>query len=204
MHISEGILSAPVIFGGAGLAIAGLAIAIKRLKPEDIPKTAMLCSMFFVASLIRVPFGPGNVHLVLCGLMGAVLGWGAIISIFAGLLLQAVLFNYGGLSTLGPNTVNMAAPAMLLAVLLGRFLCGRNLKTALVAAFLIGSLSILLAATLTAACLWLSGEHFLTIAQTLLLAHLPLAVVEGLITVAAVQFLRKVKPDILPFSRKTA
>jgi len=202
MHISEGILSAPVLFGGAGLAVAGLAVAIKRLEPEDIPKTAMLCAMFFVASLIRVPVGPGNVHLVLCGLMGAVLGWGAVISIFAGLLLQAVLFSYGGLSTLGPNTFNMAAPAVLLSLALGRLLCGRNLKAALGAAFLTGSLSVLLAAFLTAVCLWLSGDHFLSIAQTLVLAHLPLAGVEGLITVAAVQFLRKVKPDMLPLCRK--
>ena len=55
-----------------------------------------------------------------------------------------------------------------------------------------------MAALLTGTSLWLSGEQFLGIAQALVLAHLPLAVIEGLITLAAVQFLRKVKPDILP------
>lgn len=199
MHISEGILSAPVIFGGAALALTGLSIAVKRLRPEDIPKTAMLCAMFFVASLVRFPLGPGSVHLVLCGLMGAVLGWGAFISIFVGLLLQALLFQYGSLTTLGVNTFNMAAPAVLLSCLFGRFLSGRNLKAAQVAAFMIGALSILLAASLTATSLWLSGEQFLSIAQTLVLAHLPLAAAEGLITLAAVQSLRKIKPDALPF-----
>ena len=198
MHISEGILTAPVLLAGAALAASGLAVAIRRLKPEDIPKTAMLCAMFFVASLVRIPLGPGSVHLVLCGLMGAVLGWGAFIGIFAALLLQALLFQYGGLTTLGVNTFNMAAPAVLLYLLVGRFLRAPNSRVALAAAFFIGFSSILIAALLTGTSLWLSGEQFLGIAKALVLAHLPPAAIEGLITLAAVQFLRKVKPDILP------
>ncbi len=187
-----------MLLAGAALAATGLAVAIRRLKPEDIPKTAMLCAMFFVASLVRIPLGPGSVHLVLCGLMGAVLGWGAFIGIFAALLLQALLFQYGGLTTLGVNTFNMAAPAVLLYLLVGRFLRAPNSRVALAAAFFIGFSSILIAALLTGTSLWLSGEQFLGIAKALVLAHLPPAAIEGLITLAAVQFLRKVKPDILP------
>ena len=187
-----------MLLAGAALAATELAVAIRRLKPEDIPKTAMLCAMFFVASLVRIPLGPGSVHLVLCGLMGAVLGWGAFIGIFAALLLQALLFQYGGLTTLGVNTFNMAAPAVLLYLLVGRFLRAPNSRVALAAAFFIGFSSILIAALLTGTSLWLSGEQFLGIAKALVLAHLPPAAIEGLITLAAVQFLRKVKPDILP------
>ena len=130
--------------------------------------------------------------------MGAVLGWGAFIGIFAALLLQALLFQYGGLTTLGVNTFNMAAPAVLLYLLVGRFLRAPNSRVALAAAFFIGFSSILIAALLTGTSLWLSGEQFLGIAKALVLAHLPPAAIEGLITLAAVQFLRKVKPDILP------
>lgn len=202
MHISEGILSAPVLVGGVVLAIVGLTVSVRRLKPEDIPKTAMLCAVFFMVSLVRLPIGPGSVHLVLCGLMGAVLGWGAFISIFMALLLQGILFQFGGMTTLGINTFNMAAPVILLSIVLGRLLCGQNGFISLATAFCLGALSILLAAGLTAFSLWLSGGHFLIIAQALIVAHLPLAGVEGSITLVCVYFLRKVKPDMLLVCRK--
>ncbi|MBQ4133776.1 MAG: cobalt transporter CbiM [Desulfovibrionaceae bacterium] len=198
MHISEGILSAPVLFGGAALSIGGLTVALRRLEPQHIPQTALLCAVFFLASFLRVPLGPGSAHLVLCGLMGALLGWGAFIGIFAALLLQGLLFQFGGLTTLGVNTFNMAAPAVFLSALLGRYLSSPNALAANLAAFCIGCIGLLAAALLTAVSLWISGEHFLPVAQALFIAHIPVAVVEGLVTVGCVQFLRKVRPDALP------
>ena len=198
MHISEGILSAPVLAGGAALTLVGLAISLKQIAPEEIPKTAMLCAVFFVASLVHVPLGPGSVHLVLAGLLGAILGWGAFVALFVALFLQAIFFNFGGLPTLGVNTFIMAAPAILLFMLLGRFIAAYNRYLARLAAFIIGAGSLLGSALLAAQALWLSGAQFTTVAQLIFTAHLPLALVEGLITVACVEFLRKVKPDILP------
>lgn len=202
MHISEGVLSAPVLVGGAALTATCLVISTRKLQSQDIPKTALLCAVFFLASLLRVPLGPGSAHLVLCGLMGALLGWGAFISIFVALLLQGILFQFGGLTTLGINTFNMGAPAVLCAALLGRLLAGKSHVLACTAAFCIGFGSLLLAALLTAVSLYLSGSHFLTIAQTLLVAHLPIAVIEGVITAACVYFLRKVKPGMLPYAKE--
>ena len=198
MHISEGILSAPVLAGGAALTVAGLSFSLKQINFQDIPKTAMLCAVFFVASLVHVPLGPGSVHLLLAGLLGAILGWGAFVALFIALLLQAVLFQFGGFTTLGVNTFIMAAPAVLLFTLLGRFLTAKNHFLASAAAFLLGGGSLLGSAILAATALWLSGSHFSSTAKLIFLAHLPLAVVEGLITLACVEFLRKVKPDVLP------
>lgn len=198
MHISEGILSAPVLAGGAALTVAGLAYSLKQINVQDVPKTAMLCAMFFVASLVHVPLGPGSVHLVLAGLLGAILGWGAFVALFIALVLQAVLFQFGGLTTLGVNTFIMAAPAVLLFMLVGRLLTAKNRFLAPLAAFLIGAGSLLGSAVLAALALALSGAHFISTAKLIFLAHLPLAVVEGLITLACVEFLRKVKPDVLP------
>lgn len=197
MHISEGVLSAPVLAGGAALSLIGLTVSVRQLQPRDIPKTALLCAVFFMASLVRVPLGPGSAHLVLSGLMGALLGWGAFISIFTALFLQGILFQFGGLTTLGVNTFNMAAPAVLLAALLGRLLSSPRPLLATAAAFCTGSASLLMAALFTAFSLWLSQGHFLNLAQGLFLAHLPLALLEGIITAACVHFLRKVRPDAL-------
>lgn len=73
-HIPDGVLSLPVLVGGAVLAAGGLALGLRRLEDAEIPKTAILAAMFFVASLIAVPVGPSSVHLLLAGPMGLVLG----------------------------------------------------------------------------------------------------------------------------------
>ena len=113
MHISEGILSAPVLISGVALTAAGTAIGLKKLDYDRIMSVAILAATFFVASLIHVPLGPGSVHLVLNGLLGVVLGWASFPAILTALLLQAIFFQYGGLVVLGVNTFNMAAPALL-------------------------------------------------------------------------------------------
>ena len=197
MHISEGVLSAPVLIGGAAFTVAGLAVSLKKLRPAEVPKVAMFCVVFFLASLLHV-------HLVLAGLLGAVLGLNAVVAIFAALLLQGVLLQFGGLSTLGVNTFNMAAPAVLLFLCLGRVLNGSSNGAAMLAAFVIGSLSLLLSAALLALCLWLSGEEFLPAAKLLFVAECPLALLEGLITLVCVKFLRKVKPELLPKFKSAA
>jgi hypothetical protein len=74
---------------------------------ERLPQVYVV-SAFFVASFIHVPVGPAAVHLVLNGLCGLLLGWLAFPAILVGLTLQALLFQFGGLTTLGVNTFNLA------------------------------------------------------------------------------------------------
>ena len=75
MHISEGVLSAPVLISGAVIAAAGVGIGMKKLDYDRIPQVAVLSSAFFVASLVHVPIGPSSVHLILNGLLGLLLEW---------------------------------------------------------------------------------------------------------------------------------
>ena len=88
MHISEGILSAPVLISGGALTVVGTAIGLKRLDYDRIMGVAIMAATFFVAALIHVPLGPGSVHLVLNGLLGVVLGWACFPAILIALLLQ--------------------------------------------------------------------------------------------------------------------
>ena len=115
MHISDGVLSFPVIAAGYGVAIGITAFSLKKTKTEDIPKIAVMTSAFFVASLIHVPLGPTSVHLLLNGLVGILLGWAAFPSIFMALLLQALLFQFGGITSLGANACVMGIPALAMA-----------------------------------------------------------------------------------------
>ncbi|MDD3312596.1 cobalt transporter CbiM [Pseudodesulfovibrio sp.] len=196
MHISEGVLSAPVLIGGAGLAAVGTAVGLKSVDYDRIMSVAILSATFFIASLIHVPIGPSSAHLVLNGLLGLILGWAAFPSILVALLLQAILFQYGGLTTLGINTFDMAAPAVV-AYYVFRPLLHRGAGTRFAAAFGCGFSALLLSTLFTAGALALSGDAFLGAAKVLFLAHLPIMVAEGLITAFAYAFLAKVKPEAL-------
>jgi cobalt/nickel transport system permease protein len=196
MHISEGVLSPAVLAGGAGLAVVGTAIGLKKLDYEAIPRVAILSAAFFVASLIHVPVGPVGLHLVLNGLMGLLLGWLAFPAILVALFLQALLFQFGGLTVLGVNTVVMAAPAVF-CFYAYRGLLRRDGAPATMAAFACGATSILLSGLLVAAALVFTGQAFVEVAELAVLAHLPVMIIEGLITMFVFLFLQKVRPEML-------
>ncbi len=200
MHISEGVLSGPVLLSGGALAAAGTAIGLKKLDYDRIARAGLLSAAFFVASLIHVPIGPSSVHLILSGIVGLMLGWGAFPAIVVALLLQGILFQFGGLTTLGVNTMIMAAPAVICFYLFGRLVHGRR-AVALPAAFACGFVSILLGAVVAGAALMFTEENFLEVTLLIVSAHIPVMVIEGMITVFCVAFFRRVQPDLLPGAR---
>ena len=161
-----------------------------------------LSATFFVASLIHVPLGPGNVHLVMNGLLGAVLGWAAVPAIAVALFLQAMLFQFGGLTSLGVNICIMALPALLCGLLFRRFFLNDRARP--VAAFACGFSSILLSALLCALALALSGDVFTVAAWTIFSAHIPIMFIEGFLTMATVGYLAKVLPELLFECRQSA
>jgi cobalt/nickel transport system permease protein len=196
MHISEGVLSPAVLVGGAALTAAGAAIGLKKLDYEAIPRVAILSAAFFVASLIHVPVGPVGLHLVLNGLMGLLLGWLAFPAILIALFLQALLFQFGGLTVLGVNAFTMAAPAVICFYAYRGFL-RRGGRLAAVAAFACGASAILLSGLLVAVALITTGQAFLQVAELVVLAHLPVMIIEGIITLFVFCFLQKVRPEML-------
>lgn len=197
MHISEGVLSAPVLLTGAAFAAAGVAVGLKKMDYDQMPKTAMLSSAFFVASLIHVPLGPASVHLVLGGLMGLLLGWAAFPAILVALALQAVLFQYGGLTTLGINTLNMALPALLCFWCFRPLITRQRQQIAALGGFLSGFCAVGLSGLMVALSLVSTGEGFVKPALFIVGAHLPVMVIEGIITSFVVLFLRRVEPEML-------
>lgn len=200
MHISEGILSAPVLAGGAVLTTIGTAIGLKKLDYDRIMTVSLLSAAFFVASLIHVPVGPGSVHLLLGGLLGLILGWGAFPAIVVALSLQTIFFQYGGMVVLGANGFIIAAPAVLCGLLLKPWLKGST-KQQGIAGFLAGFCTMLISALLMTAALVLSDQGFLRAAGLVLISHIPVMLIEGMITMFVVTFLQRVQPEILSLNR---
>jgi cobalt/nickel transport system permease protein len=196
MHISEGVLSGPVLAAGWAVTAAGTAAGLARIDYDRLICVALLASAFFVATLVHVPLGPASAHLVLNGLLGVLLGLGAFPAILVGLTLQAVLFGYGGLTVLGVNAANMALPAVLLGLAARPFL-GARPGVRGTASVLAGAGAVLGAGLLTAASLAFTDEGFTAAARLLVLAHLPVMAVEGAVTLFAVGFLVRVRPELV-------
>ncbi|MCD6363080.1 MAG: cobalt transporter CbiM [Synergistetes bacterium] len=197
MHISEGVLSAPVLATGALLTASGTYLGLKRLKEKDIPTVGVLSSAFFVASLIHVPLGPTSVHLILNGLNGIILRWAAFPSLLVALFLQAVLLQFGGLTTLGVNTFNMAFPAVLVGLSFGRFVSSGRKALVIIGGALAGALAVGLSGICVAISLAFTGQGFLAVAKLVLIAHIPIMMIEAIITPVILLFIAKVNPSIL-------
>ncbi len=195
MHISEGILSSPVLVVGSILSLGGILLGLRNLKNEELPKIAVLSSTFFIASLIHIPIGPTSAHLILNGLTGILLGWAAFPTIFLGLLLQALIFQFGGFTTLGINTFAMAFPGVVSYYIFSFF--KRSSKFFFLGTFLGGVQAIILGVFIISIALLETNKSFKNIATALLVTHFPIAVIEGIITTLVLGYLKKVKPEVL-------
>jgi len=203
-HIPDGVLSLPVLAGGAALAVGGVALGLRRMEEAEIPKTAILASTFFVASLVAVPVGPSSVHLLLSGLMGLVLGVRAIPAVFVGLLLQAVMFGFGGITSLGVDLVDIAFPGVAAALIARPALARAQ-------GWRVGALGAAVAAAGvagTAACvslaLALSSADYVPSLRVIALTYIPLALAEAALTGCVVSYLKRVKPEALGLAAEAA
>jgi len=196
MHISDGVLPFAVTIGGYA-ASAGLAAwSARRIHSRDLPKVAVVTSAFFVASLVHIPFGPTSAHLLLPGLAGALLGPAAFLAIGLALLLQSLLFQFGGLTALGANALMMGVPAMICGWFFQTFK-GSTLRRQAVVGAVAGAMGTVMAAVVLALMLMAGGEDFFGVAKIALAAHVPVIVIEGVVSGLTVGFLARVQPALL-------
>jgi cobalt/nickel transport system permease protein len=140
------------------------------------------------------------VHLLLSGLIGIMLGWAAFPAVAVGLFLQAILFGFGGMVSLGANTMNMAAPAVICGGLFRLAVVSRcSTRTIIVSAGVLGGFGVILTALFVAMDLRLSGREFLPAAKLLVFAHLPVAAIEAVFSAGAVSVLLRSRPESLGF-----
>ncbi len=200
MHISDGVLSPVIVATGWAVATPVLAVSVRRLRPDQIGAYGVVAAAFFAGSTIHIPFGPFSMHLVLSGIAGLLLGWGALTVITVGLLLQALLIGFGGLTVLGVNIAIMALPGALMGVL-GRhwIMKASNKKRPWIGAF-IGCGTIFFSAILLFAVLSTTHPGLATLGKLVFWGHIPVAIAEGIISFWLVHFLQRVKPTLLGIS----
>jgi cobalt/nickel transport system permease protein len=184
-----------------GYLLAGILVVMGSwgIEDDEVPRIALLTAAFFVVSLIHVPVPglPSSAHLIMNGLLGVVLGRRAAVAIPLGLLLQAVLFQHGGLTTLGLNACGMVLPALLAWQM---FAAWRRLgcEPHFIVGFLVGGTAVIVTVLLYSLALWLGGtSDWRPLIILTLIPHLLIAAVEGVILGFTVSFLARVKPDML-------
>ena len=210
MHIPDGILPLPVTGAGYAVTAATTWYSIRKIRQRedyrrDIPKASLLTAAFFVASWIHIPIPPTSVHLVLNGLLGALLGYYAFPAILIGLFFQAVMFGHGGLTTLGINAVIMGVPAIIAHQIFRLRKCGggENRKKTGGFGFLSGALAMGISVAMFVGILLTNLPADLNVVSektaifALATAHIPLIFIEGTITSLITVFLQRVRPKIL-------
>jgi cobalt/nickel transport system permease protein len=190
MHVADGILSPQLCVAAGVAAAAGAFVASRRTKTDEIPKMGLMAAALFTASLIHVPLAGTSVHLGLLGLAGVLLGARSFPVVFAAVLLQTLIFQHGGLLSLGVNVLNMGAGALSAAALWSLPRLGEDVR-----AFAAGLFGVLVPAFLLA--LELQASDYGRGVFVVLALYGLTGLLEGLLTVAIVRFFRRTRSTIL-------
>lgn len=210
MHIPDGFLTPPVWATLDAVAVGTVAYAVKRVErefdPEDwqVPLMGVTAAFVFAAQMFNFPVAGGTSgHLLGATLATALLGpWRAMLVMTAVFLVQALAFADGGVFALGANLFNMGILGCLIAHgliqilwrLSGQQEWGRQAGIALAAWW-----SVELGAVATAVELALSGRIPLSIVLPAMAGvHAFIGVGEALLTVAAVNLVVRVRPELVP------
>ncbi len=204
MHIPDGFLSVVVSLICWTITIVVLAIAIKKtnkaLGERQVPLMGIMAAFIFAAQMINFAVAGGTSgHLLGGALAAVVLGpWAAMLVMTSVIAVQALLFQDGGLIVMGANILNMGLLTAAVGYGLYR-LTGSSRKTVrLTVAGFAAWLSVMTGALATAFQLWLSGTAKLEIVVPAMLGvHALIGLGEALITVAALSFIFRTRPDLL-------
>ena len=208
MHIPDGFLSTPVwgtLYVISAPAVAWVARRAQRdTQDHRIPLLGVMGAFVFAAQMINFPVGPGTSgHLVGGALLAIVLGPAAASLVLTAILvLQALIFQDGGVLALGANVFNMALAGVAAGYLPYRLWVHQSRSSAIFAA---GALSVMTSACLALGQLLISG---VPMPGGVLWASLALFVVsalmEGAITVAAVRAIERLNPAWVAGPRPTS
>ncbi|MGL5858004.1 MAG: energy-coupling factor ABC transporter permease [Angustibacter sp.] len=216
MHISDGIVNAPVSVAFGVVAAAGVGYAAARarrdLDDRTTPMAGLVAAFVFAVQMINFPVLPGVSGHLLGGALATLLvgPWLGMVCVAVVLLVQALLFADGGLSALGLNITNMAVVTSLVAAGLVAVLVRRaqpTRRSITVVGFVVSVLAVLAGSSAFIVQYALGGtlEVSLTTVATLQLGyHTLIGIGEGVITAVTVASVAASRPDLVWALRRRA
>jgi cobalt/nickel transport system permease protein len=203
LHIPDGFLSlvVSIIFWVITLVVLGVAVRrTEKLDEKQVPLMGVMAAFIFAAQMINFPVAGGTSGHLLGGALAAIMlgPWAGMLVMTAVVALQALLFQDGGLLVMGANIFNMGLLTAAIGFGLYKMADGRSRAFKLGAAATAAWLSVMAGALFTALQLWLSGTAVLGIVMPAMLGvHALIGIGEALITVAALSFIFRTRPDLL-------
>lgn len=204
LHIPDGFLSVSVSIIFWVISIALLAGAVRQTRGQlgerQIPLMGIMAAFIFAAQMLNFPVAGGTSGHMLGGALAAItLGpWAGMLVMASVIALQALLFQDGGLLVMGANIFNMGLLTALIGYGLYRNVAGQNNGIRLVVAGVAAWLSMMAGALLTSLQLGFSGTSpFGVVLPAMLGVHALIGIGEALITVAALTFIMRTRPDLL-------
>ena len=204
LHIPDGFLTILIsaIFWAITAITVGIAISKtnKTLGEKQVPLMGVMAAFIFAAQMLNFPVAGGTSGHFLGGALAAmVLGpWAAILVMTSVIGVQALLFQDGGLLVMGANIFNMGILTAMIGFGLYRAVSGRSRGVRLATAGFAAWLAVVASALVTALQLWLSGTTQLQIVVPAMLGvHVLIGIGEAIVTVAALGFIERTRPDLL-------
>jgi len=218
MHMADALLSPAVgltMWAASAGSLSYSALKIKReeLAEKKLPMMAVAGAFVFAAQMINfsIPGTGSSGHLGGGVLLAAMLGgYPALLTISVVLTIQSLFFADGGLLALGSNIFNMGViPCLLIYPLIFKPLtrkgltAGRISLAAILSAILglqLGALGVVLQTTASGIS-QLPFSAFILLMQPI---HLAIGLIEGVVTVAILNFVNQQRPEILQSSHQRA
>jgi cobalt/nickel transport system permease protein len=220
MHMSDGIVNAPVSILFLAVAVGVIAVCAWRARTElderTVPLAGLVAAFIFAVQMINFPILPGVSGHLLGGALAAILvgPFTGALCVTIVLVVQALLFADGGVTALGTNIVNMAvigvAAGYGVAVLLRRLTRRRfagsvpALGAISFAAALMGTVCAAMGFVLEYALGGAAQASLPTVAGYMFGTHVLIGVGEGVITALTVMAVVRARPDLVYLLRSSS
>lgn len=210
LHIPDGFLNIFVSLVAWVISLLVLYTALRRARTQFderlVPLAGIMAAFIFAGQMINFPVTGGTSgHFIGATLAFIVLGpWLGMIAMSSVIILQALLFQDGGLVVMGANLLVMAVVPGIVGLSLYRLAWQRSRRTRLAVAAGAAWVSIMTAALVVALLLAFSGTSNLSVAVPAMLGiHALIGIGEALITAGALSFILQTRPELLEIGRDT-
>ena len=210
MHIMEGFLPLIWVIFWYAASAPFIVYGVWRLKkivsehPESKPMLAVAGAFAFVLSSLKIPSVTGSCSHPTGTGFGAILFGPAVTSVMSAIVLlyQALLLAHGGITTLGANIFSMGIVGPIVAYLVYNAL--RNIAGFNIAVFAAATLGDMATYVTTSIQLALAFpapvggvmKSFIGFSGIFAITQVPLAIIEGLVTMLLFKYLLELKPDV--------
>ena len=206
MHIPDGFVDLKTVIATSVASAGGLGASIykvkKIFKARTIAIMGVMAALIFALQMINFSIPGGTSGHLLGGALSSIVAGPSAGSIILSvvLIVQALIFNDGGITALGANIFNMAIIGVLSSYLI-YYLIRKISKSKVnfyIAIAVASWLSVVLASFFAALELGISGTYEMAVTlKAMVLVHMVIGVGEAIITTAIIAFVDRIRPDLI-------